>query len=162
MSSYLESWIRRLETKVDRLMAYEAQSIKYGVVTASSALNLTTGYSDIPGVTLTFTPLTAENIHVSAVCYLSQPSGTAACNAGDTISMNLLLDGATKTFGTNNDLTILAIGATGVLVWCGWAIITTGVTAGSSHTLKCQAKNATGARGQINTMTHFYYKRMAQ
>lgn len=160
--SDIDTRLAKLQYQVDYLMSLEAQSRIYGVVNPSGTQSLTTSYADLAGLTFTFTPLTDETVYLFVMMLVNQANGTAACNAGDVLNMQVLLDGAAQNFGSQTEIATLATGATGGIEISSYMIISSGITAGSSHTIKAQVKNTTGARGQASDRSQFYYLRASK
>jgi hypothetical protein len=110
---------------------------------ASGALNLSTDYQDIPGVTTgAFTPTVNEYAWVNLNILVNQGAGTAVCNASDALYA-ALYNGANELDARAS----LASGNVGTLMFTRW--IQVSLTADTEYTLKMRAKNDTGNRGRV-------------
>lgn len=125
----------------------------------ASALSLTTTYTDVSGLsTVAFTPSVNEYALVWVNAQFLMYGGTAPTSSGDVLGA--VLD--VYYSGTDHLESVRA----GVTVWGGagstYAVMVykVALTAGVTYTLKVQARNDTGNRGQISSNSHMVVWRM--
>ena len=132
-------------------------ALNVAVYQASSTLNLTTTYQDVPGLTTgTFTPTIAEHALVCLVLIIDNNAGTGTTQNGDVLNATIDVNGTDETqdaFAQPN----ANVGTSHALQWYKIAL-----TADTEYTLKAHAKNATGNRGQAITASHMLVWRLPQ
>lgn len=125
------------------------------IYTCSGGLTLTTSWQDVAGVTTgAFTPPVNEYALASLITCCDQAQGTNPCNAGDALTAVLAVNGTEE----SAEAVVSATGNSGVVQSAQWYRIT--LTADTEYTLKAQAKNAGGARGQATTNSHMMVWRL--
>ena len=127
---------------IDATLARVTEISNMTLYACSSALNLTSTATTIPGLTVNFTPNRDEYALVFLVVRFDFNLGTNPCNAGDACSIYLGGDLFTR----------IADGSVG----SGTAILVKRQTlvSGSPATINAGAANLGGNRGQVNTNSH--------
>lgn len=141
----LESALRAIRAK--QLSGSDTLATTVGSVVTAGTYNLTTGWADVTGMSLSITPLVASTIIVAAVWDLNA-NGAAVVN--DSVSGRLDIDGTPQT-----DLVyyIFRVGTSRATLG---NIYVASLTA-AAHTIKMQAINNTAARGRVDVNTAMTY-----
>ena len=145
-------WVAGLNA--DRLDGVHAAGFSNVAVTqATAGLTLNTGLQDVPGVSVTFTPAYSEKLLILALPVLNQYAGTAPSNNNDAITVEIQVNGV-MLFQAN----LVADGGAGSRGMTRGA--TTTCNSGTIYTLKMQAKNGSGVRGQIGAASQMIVWRL--
>jgi hypothetical protein len=133
----------------------EKPSVGFTVVQASNYLDLSTTWTDVPGLATTFTPSKAESAHILVFGAFNHQAGTAPAQVGDQQEFRLVVDGTPV-----QEMGCTATGDVGVLTRTLAQKVD--LTAGSSHTIKIQARNATGNRSRFTMDGQMIYWRVPE
>lgn len=130
--------------------------IDFSIYQCSGALTLTNVYQDVASVAASITPAINEYAIVWLTTAWNLANGTAACNASDNLQGQLQLNGVGQSILAG----MLATGSVGNASVTRMYRLS--LDAGTAYTIKLQARNATGNRGECGVATQMGIMRVAR
>ncbi len=127
----------------------------FTVITATNYLDLTTEWQDVPGLTTTFTPAQAEQVHILVLGAFNQRYAAEPALQDDPLRYRLVVNGDSK-----GQVTYIASGEHGSFARAYAYQVE--LEAGIEYTLKIQAWNDLGNRGRFSNDGQMIYWRIPQ